>query len=230
MAGPLSLALNQKQVDIIQRNHIIHYTDTRCFYLFLPYKVEIYCYVYFADEITLYEAFKASEEHQNFQIYTKSNLPHEWHFDKEKVQPIMLVANEGYVFMPDFSARRKMLDEKGNREGKLENKYGCSGYDNRLDSMKTIMIAKGPSFKKQKTEDEKTKIQKWVHHNGKDINVVDVFSLLCHILNIPEPLNSQGSLVKLSWVLKYEPGNPLANIKKAYDYVTSPKNLPFARE
>ena len=69
-----------------------------------------------------------------------------------------------------------MLDRKGNREGKLENKYGCSGYDNRFDSMKTFMLAKGPSFKKRKAEDEETKVQKWVHDMGKDINVVDIFS------------------------------------------------------
>ena len=85
-------------------------------------EVGINCYVYFPDEITLYEAFKASEEHTNFQIYTKSNLPHEWYFDKEKVQPMILVANEGSVFTPDFSARRKLLDKIGYREGKLENK------------------------------------------------------------------------------------------------------------
>ena len=146
------------------------------------------------------------------------------------MQPIILVANEGYVFTPDFSARRKMLDRKGNREGKLENKYGCSGYDNRFDSMKTFMLAKGPSFKKRKAEDEDTKVQKWVHDMGKDINVVDIFSLLCHILNINEPPKSQGKLARLSWVLRYEPGNPFSKIKQAYDYVTKPKNLPFARK
>ena len=178
----------------------------------------------------MYEAFKSSEDIKNFSIYTKTNLPHEWHFDKEKVQPMILVANEGYVFTPDFSARRKMLDQKGNRVGRLENKYGCSGYDNRLDAMKTVMLAKGPSFKKREPEDEETKIQTWVHDMGKDINIVDVFSLLCNILDLHEHPQSRGKLARLSWVLRYEPGNPFSKFKEAYDYVTKAKNLPFARE
>ena len=184
----------------------------------------INCYVYFADEITLYEAFKTSEEHQNFQIYTKSNLPHEWYFDKEKVQPMILVANEGSVFTPDFSARRKLLDKIGNREGKLENKYGCSGYDNRLESMKTLMLAKGPSFEQQKNTDNEA------NESDSNITVVDLFSLICHILDIKEPTESRGRLMRLSKVLRYQPDNPFSPIKEAYDYVTKPKNLPIARK
>ena len=164
----------------------------------------------------------------NFSLYTKAKLPDEWFYDKEKVQPMILVAKEGYVFMPDFSARRKMLDKKGNREGKLDNKYGCSGYDNRLESMKTFMIAKGPSFKIQDSKDKDTIIKTWEHKNWKDISVVDIFSLLCHILNIQEPKESKGKLARMTWMLRYEPGNPFSKIKEAYDFATSPKNLPFA--
>ena len=164
----------------------------------------------------------------NFSLYTKSKLPNEWFYDKEKVQPMILVANEGYVFMPDFSARRKMLDKKGNREGKLDNKYGCSGYDNRLESMKTFMIAKGPSFKQENSKDKDTIIQTWEQNNWKDINVVDIFSLLCHILDIQEPKESEGKLARVTWMLRYEPGNPFSKIKEAYDFATSRRNLPFS--
>ena len=164
----------------------------------------------------------------NFSLYTKSQLPDEWFYDKEKVAPMILVANEGYVFMPEFSARRKMLDKKGGREGKLENKYGCSGYDNRLQSMKTFLIARGPSFKKRDIEDKDTTVETWVHENGKDINIVDIFSLLCHLLDIEEPSESQGKLARITWILRYEPGNPFSKIKEVYDIATNPKNLPFA--
>ena len=164
----------------------------------------------------------------NFSLYTKSKLPDEWFYDKEKVAPMILVANEGYVFMPEFSARRKMLDKKGGREGKLENKYGCSGYDNRLQSMKTFLIARGPSFKKQNANDKDTTVETWVHENGKDINIVDIFSLLCHLLDIEEPTESKGKLARLTWILRYEPGNPFSKIKQVYDIATNPRNLPFA--
>ena len=165
----------------------------------------------------------------NFSLHTKSNLPLEWHYNKDKVNlPMILVANEGYVFMPDFSVRRKLLDGKGNRTEKLENQYGCSGYDNRLQSMKTLMIAKGPSFKKQIAEDKETTIETWAHNEESDITIVDIFSLLCHVLNVPEPTTSTGKLARIKWVLRYEPGNPFSKIKQVYDYATSPRNLPFA--
>ena len=182
----------------------------------------------FTDEISVFEEFQRLEATMNFSLYTKTKLPLEWHYDKEKVQPMILVANEGYVFMPEFSARRKLLDKKGNREEKLENKYGCSGFDNRLESMKTFMIAKGPSFKTHNPEQRNAKDQEEVHANGMDINVVDVFSLLCHVLAVSEPPESQGKLARMSWVLRYEPGNPFSKIKKVYDFATNPKNLPFA--
>merc|ERR1712136_438459 len=76
--------------------------------------------------------------------------------------------------------------------------------------------------------DKDTTVETWVHENGKDINIVDIFSLLCHLLEFEEPSESKGKLARLTWILRYEPGNPFSKIKQVYDIATNPRNLPFA--
>ena len=71
----------------------------------------------------------------------------EWHFDNVTQLPLItLVADEGYVFAQDFNQKVHALNKKGNRKSDLSNIYGATGYDNRLESMKTFMVVAGPSF------------------------------------------------------------------------------------
>lgn len=154
------------------------------------------------------------------------NLPEEWHYDdRSLVQPIVLVANEGSVFSWDFFTHAKELCRMGNRTCDFTNDFGSTGYDNRLKSMKTIFIGTGPAF--QNSDQGQ---QRKPPGPLKGPHLVDVFSLMCHILGIKEPATSKGDIRRMSQVLRYSPEDPLSSIHEIYDYATRPQNLPMSCE
>jgi hypothetical protein len=61
--------------------------------------------------------------------------------------------------------------------------HGNHGYDNQFDAMKGIFYASGPKFKRNFTLD-----------NSSSLYNVDLFSLMCIILNIDKCPPSNGSL------------------------------------
>jgi ectonucleotide pyrophosphatase/phosphodiesterase family protein 5 len=63
---------------------------------------------------------------------------------------------------------------------------GNHGYNNSLPSMHPIFVAHGPAFKKNFT--------------ARPFNTVDIYSLICHIINI-DPLPNDGSLDNVKHVL-----------------------------
>ncbi|KAG8445764.1 hypothetical protein GDO86_010523 [Hymenochirus boettgeri] len=97
----------------------------------------------------------------NMKVYMKEDIPDQWHYKhNSRIQPILLVADEGWMIAQRGTPSRK----------------GEHGYDNSLDSMHPFLAGHGPAFRKGfKTH---------------TINSVDVYPMMCHILGLNgEPNN-----------------------------------------
>ncbi|KAI4884608.1 hypothetical protein NFI96_034574 [Prochilodus magdalenae] len=111
---------------------------------------------------------KLSNCHPNMKVYMKNEIPDRLHYrNNERIQPIMLVADEGWTIV---------------QQGNLS-RLGDHGYDNALRSMHPFLAAHGPAFRKG--------------YRMNSINSVDLYPLMCHILGIPEmPNNGSFSHVR----------------------------------
>jgi len=115
------------------------------------------------------------------------------------VQPLVVVAHEGYAFTMDFVDRVKNLNKLGNRTDDLSNEYGCSGYDNTLQSMQSFIIAIGPSFRSRQPQGSKSDTVSFANSTA---NVVDIYTLLCNILDINLPDGIDGKLDNVKGLLR----------------------------
>ncbi|KAI1287053.1 Ectonucleotide pyrophosphatase/phosphodiesterase family member 5 [Halotydeus destructor] len=110
-----------------------------------------------------------TSSNDNVKFYEKKAIPEKWHFKhNHRIPDILAVAREGY------SVRK-------NPEANAWPQKGYHGYDNNLLSMRPIFFATGPHFKRN-------------HVSGDVFEVVNYYSLACHILGIKEAPNN-GSLV-----------------------------------
>ncbi|XP_072546441.1 bis(5'-adenosyl)-triphosphatase enpp4 [Salminus brasiliensis] len=99
--------------------------------------------------------------HTHMKAYLKDAIPDRLHYrNNERIQPIILVADEGWTIV---------------QQGNLP-RLGDHGYDNSLRSMHPFLAAHGPAFRKGYRMDS--------------INSVDLYPLMCHILGIPEMPNN----------------------------------------
>lgn len=95
--------------------------------------------------------------------------------NNKRIGPIVAIANEGYIVVDSD------LNLKGNH-----------GFDNRLQSMQAIFLARGPDFK----------------HNVKlgSVNNVDVYPLLCELVNVKCNPNN-GTIAAFKDALNFTPLN-----------------------
>lgn len=117
----------------------------------------------------IYNALKNASEH--ITVYYKEDIPDRWHYKhNRRIPEIFAVADEGYYIAPGNRSKENWLPR------------GDHGYDNNLQSMHGIFLARGPAFKKNFETDT--------------IQNVDLCPLMCHILDlIPHPHN--GSLARV---------------------------------
>ena len=110
----------------------------------------------------------------DYNVYLKHEMPVRWHFkNNSRVPPVLLVASDGkHVWINKHD----------------DPLTGDHGYDNQLDSMKPAFMARGPAFKEGVGFEE-------------SIGLENVYSLICHLLNI-EPGKSDGSLLPFLKYLK----------------------------
>ncbi|KAK1793299.1 hypothetical protein P4O66_011682 [Electrophorus voltai] len=103
----------------------------------------------------------------HMKAYLKAAIPDRLHYrNNERIQPIILVADEGWTVVQQGNLKR----------------LGDHGYDNSLPSMHPFLAAHGPAFRKDY----------WMN----SINSVDLYPLMCHLLGIPElPNNGSFSAV-----------------------------------
>ncbi|XP_060707307.1 bis(5'-adenosyl)-triphosphatase enpp4 [Hemiscyllium ocellatum] len=97
----------------------------------------------------------------HMKVYLKEDIPDRFHYKhNERIQPILLVADEGWTIVHNGSITR----------------MGDHGYDNALPSMHPLLVAHGPAFRKS--------------YKTNTINSVDIYPLMCHILGLKEEANN----------------------------------------
>ena len=111
---------------------------------------------------------------KNAKIYLKNKIPQRFHYRNHvRIPDILIVADEGWSLMPLGHGSY--------------NPKGSHGYDNRLDNMKAIFIANGPSFKSGYTRDE--------------FENIHIYPLVAHILGIEPFEKIDGDLEKVKDLL-----------------------------
>ncbi|KAK1171751.1 bis(5'-adenosyl)-triphosphatase enpp4-like [Acipenser oxyrinchus oxyrinchus] len=107
----------------------------------------------------IYELLKKCNPHMK--AYMKEDIPDRLHYkNNRRIQPIILVADEGWTIVQNGSLPR----------------LGDHGYDNTLPSMHPFLAAHGPAFRKG--------------YRLNSINTVDIYSLMCHLLRLEEQPNN----------------------------------------
>ena len=122
----------------------------------------------------LKQTYKQLKNIDNADVYWKQNIPKRFHYRNHvRIPDLLVVANEGWSLMPlgHGSSTPK----------------GSHGYDNQLDNMKAIFMAKGPSFKKGYRRDE--------------FENIHIYPLITHILGIKSYPNIDGDLEQVKDLL-----------------------------
>ncbi|CAF1196965.1 unnamed protein product [Rotaria sp. Silwood1] len=110
------------------------------------------------------------------QSYKRQDIPERYHYkNHERIGDILLVFEAGHEIHrhPSYGAKKYNLSLI----------HGNHGYDNQHDSMKSIFYAYGPQLKRNFTLD-----------NSSLLYNVDLFGLMCLLLNIEKCPPSNGSL------------------------------------
>ncbi|XP_060735996.1 bis(5'-adenosyl)-triphosphatase enpp4 [Tachysurus vachellii] len=111
------------------------------------------------DATNLYK--NLSKCHAHMKAYLKASIPDQLHYrNNKRIQPIILMADEGWTIVQNGSLPR----------------LGDHGYDNSLPSMQPFLAAQGPDFRKG--------------YRMNSINSVDLYPLMCNLLGIPEMPNN----------------------------------------
>ena len=111
---------------------------------------------------------------KGLKAWSKSNLPPKWHYGTNpRIPEIVVVADSSWSIgtKPDGSSVRG----------------GAHGYDNSNSDMFSIFYAAGPSFRK--------------NYRFKELNNIDVYDLVCRILNI-SPAKNDGDPAHIKGMLR----------------------------
>ncbi|BFY97347.1 hypothetical protein BsWGS_00387 [Bradybaena similaris] len=122
------------------------------------------------------QLLKALSGIEHMQVMLKEDIPERFHLKhNQRVMPLFAIAEEGWS-ITDNATKARIRINKGNH-----------GYDNNIQSMKPIFIARGPAFKSGK--------------NVRPIESVDIYPLVCYLLDI-HPAPNNGSLDRAATLLK----------------------------
>ncbi len=126
----------------------------------------------------LFTLLRKNQKH--FKVYKKENLPAYFHYhDSPFIGDIVAIADLGYWFVVD----EKELQKRAKRTVK-----GDHGYDNHTLDMQGIFIATGPAFKNG--------------YRCETLHNVDVYPLVCKILNIVPNAKIDGDINRIGFILK----------------------------
>jgi len=168
------------------------------------------------NDLAIYSRLK-KEAADKYDVYIKNDLPGNFFYvNNDRVGAITLVAKEAFAFY-DIYKDWKKLNSEHKRAEYLDNVYGVAGYDNTLDSMQSIVIMQGPGVRQIQGQDHVSGIP--------SINAVDVFPLLCHLLEVPE-IKTHGSLQNVRSLLKNPPSQTFEAIEKVIEKYISHDKLP----
>lgn len=111
---------------------------------------------------------------EGMKAWKKSELPSKWHYGTNpRIPEIVVVADSSWSI--------------GTRPDASSIKGGAHGYDNSNSDMFSIFYAAGPSFKK--------------NYKFKELNNVDVYNLICRILDI-NPAKNDGNPSNIKRMLR----------------------------
>lgn len=133
-----------------------------------------------------YDNFKkAQKQHPQINVYRKGELPEDLHFKHSRFVPeITVIMEEGWLVAvkpPEGFAPKGVVITQGTH-----------GWLPSVPSMHPFFLAQGPAFKQG--------------YKSGPIDMVDIYPLICHLLGI-EPLPNNGSLSRISHLLKVSPGS-----------------------
>jgi len=170
------------------------------------------------NDLAIYSKLKKGAT-DKYDVYIANDLPGKYFYgNDDRVGTITLVAKEGFAFY-DIYKDWKKLNSENKRPEYLDNVYGVAGYDNTLDSMQSIVIMKGPGVRKMRGQDQMSGMS--------SIDAVDIFPLLCHLLEVPD-VKSSGSLQNVRSLLKNPPSQTIEAIEKVIEKYISHEKLPNA--
>ena len=141
-----------------------------------------YTLLYSENEFDIKKTVKELNHAPNLKAYIKEEIPNRFHFKNHyRIKDILVLANEGwYINNQAISSSAK--------SGVYIPKGGTHGYDNQLKSMHALFIAKGPSF-----------VSGEIVPPFENINI---YPLICHILNINPSKNIDGNLKNVIDILQ----------------------------
>ena len=113
--------------------------------------------------------------------YAKKDIPDRYHFKRHhRIKDILVIADEGWYI-------KNQAISSASKVGAYIPKGGTHGYDNQLKSMHALFIANGPAFKKGITV--------------RPFENVNIYPLICKILNINPNKNIDGNLENIIHIL-----------------------------
>jgi predicted AlkP superfamily pyrophosphatase or phosphodiesterase len=116
------------------------------------------------------------------EIYRRGEFPARFKFGKNpRIAPIVVIPKEGAII-----SNRERYKTAANK-GLLDKTRGGHGYDNTLDSMKAVFIARGAAFKKRKTVEP--------------FENIEIYNIMCAILGL-KPAENDGDFEKVRYLLK----------------------------
>jgi predicted AlkP superfamily pyrophosphatase or phosphodiesterase len=119
--------------------------------------------IYPKSESVKAKLFEQLSQIPNLTVYLRENVPERLHYSKnDRIAPIVAIADEGFV----MNTITQTL--KGNH-----------GFDNLVEAMRAIFLARGPDFKQNFQLDK--------------CNNVDVYPLLCHLIDM-ECMPNNGTI------------------------------------
>ncbi len=119
--------------------------------------------------------FLLNKNEKNFKVYKKDEIPERYHYSNHPfVTNLLLVADVGYIF--------------DNGENKSYQHLAMHGYDNENLDMHGIFIARGPAFKES--------------YKCSTILNIDIYPLLCKLLNIKPRSNVDGKIERIEFILR----------------------------
>ena len=209
----------------------MHVTDTRYFF----YSILPPFFSFAEKELYVYEELRKGEKTNSFKVYIKEEFPPDDHYaSNENVQELIVVANEGFAFT-DMKDRMKELDKKANRTSlSLKNVYGLSGYNRTLGSMQTLVMARGPQFAIAPRQHQRSGGGGGgIESSSEDlrVEVVDLFALLCNLLEVEPPIAASGQINRVKSFLRYPTDTDVVKVIRNWmDFALMPENVPITSE
>ncbi len=126
------------------------------------------------DEKTMEEIESRLREHERgFRLYRREDIPAYFHLKGHRaIGPLLLVADPGWYMQMKFPLQSR----------------GAHGYDNRFLDMHGIFLAMGPAFKQ--------------NYRSGMLRNIDLYPLMCRILNIKPSTGIDGNLINIMHVLR----------------------------